>query len=270
MRYLLLLSSFAMGCTVIEPGTVGVATDLGTLREAPLTPGINFYPPIYRSINVYSTRYEAFEVDEASATKDNQKVNVKVTISWARQADAVPMQEREYPNLEQMVLKPRLVEAIKAATSMYSADELTAQREMVKESITQTISTALAPVGIVVDDVSVGNFDFSEAYDRAIEEKIRAREESKRAEEELRKAEAEAKKKIVKATADKQAAILVAEGQAEALRIQGQAIEANPAVVELERINKWNGAPARVIMLGEGGSGMAGTMLQVSAGASAE
>ncbi|WFP47237.1 hypothetical protein FJK_gp16 [Pseudomonas phage FJK] len=53
--------------------------------------------------------------------------------------------------------------------------------------------------------------------------------------------QAEAAKAIAAAEGEKQAAILVAQGKAESLRIQGEALRQNPGVVELNAIEKWDG-----------------------------
>jgi prohibitin 2 len=62
-----------------------------------------------------------------------------------------------------------------------------------------------------------------------------------RAENELKKANIEAEQ-----------AVETAKGEAEALKVRGEALQANPGVAQLEAIKKWDGkAPQTVVLQGQ-------------------
>ena len=60
------------------------------------------------------------------------------------------------------------------------------------------------------------------------------------------------KSKQGKAEIEAQTAIIRAKGEAEAIRVRGRAVQANPGLVQLQIVEKWNGISPLVV---GGGSG---------------
>ncbi len=88
----------------------------------------------------------------------------------------------------------------------------------------------LTPRFIVVDDFSIVNFDFSDSYERAVEDKQVAQQQALKAENDLRRIQVEAEQRIAQAKAE-----------AEAIRIQSDALQQNQGLIKLEAVKKWNG-----------------------------
>ena len=94
------------------------------------------------------------------------------------------------------------------------------------------LNEKLNEIGLYVTDVNIINFDFSDAYITAIEEKQVAQQQ-------LLKAETEKQTKITNAEADAEALKIQTEAEAEANRILAESI--TDALVEYNKIQKWNG-----------------------------
>lgn len=96
--------------------------------------------------------------------------------------------------------------------------------------------------GIVVENLYLnGQIDLPGPVVEALNRKIEATQKAQQRENELRQTIAEAEKAKAEAEGLKQASILRAEGEAQALNIKGAALRNNPGVVELNAIDKWDG-----------------------------
>ena len=83
---------------------------------------------------------------------------------------------------------------------------------------------------IIVDEINITSFDFSDAFNEAIEAKVTAEQLKLKAEMDLERIKIEADQKVAEAA-----------GKAQAIRIEAQALSANPRIIELRWIEKWNG-----------------------------
>lgn len=123
------------------------------------------------------------------------------------------------------------------AQAMYGKD-----REAFIKAVEARVQDHFGPRGIIVESVFLtGQIDLPSTVVAALNRKIEATQKAEQRENELRQAKAEAEKVKATAEGDKAAAILRAEGEAQALTIKGNALRANPGVVELNAIDKWNG-----------------------------
>jgi regulator of protease activity HflC (stomatin/prohibitin superfamily) len=87
--------------------------------------------------------------------------------------------------------------------------------------------------GIVVDQVNITNFDFSQSFNAAIEAKVTAEQSALAAKNKLEQVKFEAEQRVTQA-----------KGEAEAIKIQAAAIQAQGGqeYVSLKWVEKWNGA----------------------------
>jgi regulator of protease activity HflC (stomatin/prohibitin superfamily) len=150
-------------------------------------------------------------------------------------------------------------EVFKAVTARYSAPDLIAERAKVSADINSALQTKLALYGAQVINIDMRNFEFSESYMHAINDKVTQEQLRLAAENRLKTVESEQKQKVAVAEAeasavraradgDAYASLKVATAQAEALKIQNAALAQNKDVLELRRIEvervkaeRWNG-----------------------------
>ncbi len=83
----------------------------------------------------------------------------------------------------------------------------------------------------------VGSGGYNAGYEKAINDKKLAEQEALRLVEVTKQKEEQLKQ----AEIDKNIAIQKAEGEAKALQIKGASLSANPKMIQLEWINKWDG-----------------------------
>ena len=121
---------------------------------------------------------------------------------------------------------------LKAITAKYTAEESVANRSLISQGLIEELNAKLNKNGIYVEDVNIINFDFSEAYIAAIEEK-------QVAEQRLLKAKTEKEEAIVKAEAEAETLRIQSEAQAKANNILSKSLNEN--LIRYEMMKKWNG-----------------------------
>lgn len=100
----------------------------------------------------------------------------------------------------------------------------------------------LEPIGIELEKVYwVGQLALPENVIESINNKIKATQMSEQRENEIRQAKAEAQKVKEAAEGEAQAMLTVARAEAEAISIKGNAIRNNPQVIELNKVERWDG-----------------------------
>jgi regulator of protease activity HflC (stomatin/prohibitin superfamily) len=133
------------------------------------------------------------------------------------------------------IIDPVIQEAVKSGMARFTAEELITKRPEVKEVIEGIMSETLNKRGIRVIDFNIVNFNFSAAFDNAIEAKVTAEQEALAAKNKLEQIKFEA-----------QQAVESAKGRAEAIEIEAKALRNSPDILELRAIEKWNGVLPQV------------------------
>jgi regulator of protease activity HflC (stomatin/prohibitin superfamily) len=92
---------------------------------------------------------------------------------------------------------------------------------------------------IIVDELNIINFDFSESFNTAIEAKVTAEQNALAAKNKLEQVKFEA-----------QQAVESAKGKAEAITVEATALKDSPQLIELRKIEKWNGTMPQYVGAG--------------------
>lgn len=239
-------------------GEVGIKTRFGAVVGKPLNSGIQFRIPFIEKINIIDTKIKKIEVDAASASKDLQTVSSKIAVNYqVSLTDADSLFKEVGINYQDIIIAPAIQESVKAATALYTAEELITKRSEVSQKMQENLNNKIESRGLNVASFNIINFDFSQAFNAAIEAKQVAQQEVLKAEQELAKVKVEAEKKVTQANADAEAKVANAKAEAESLRLQRQ--EITPELLKLREIevqskiaDKWNGA-LPTYMTGENG-----------------
>lgn len=222
---------------IVNAGERAVLVTLGNPSDALISEGIHFKMPMFQSAIIFDIKTQKDEVEASSASKDLQTVNTKIAVNYHLESSSAPRIYREvgrdYVN---RILSPAIQESTKASTALYTAEELITKREQVREAIKQLLKEKMAPRGIVIEDVLITNFDFSESFNAAIEAKVTAEQNALAAKNKLEQVKYEAEQ-----------AIEAARGRAEALQIEGDALRSNPQITTLRAVEKWNGIMPNVV-----------------------
>ena len=231
---LLLLVGFAIFSfvTFVPAGHRGVLLTWGAVEDHIMQEGLNFRTPISQSVVLMSIQTQKFSSEESSVSSDLQLVTTEVTVNYRLDESKI---NRVYQELsmgyEDRVILPAIKEAVKASTAKFNAEELINKRDLVKAEIEKALKERVEQFGgIVVQAVSITNFEFSEQFDIAIEGKVTAEQEALKAKNELEKIKIEAQQQIE-----------MAKARAEAIRIEAQALKENQELVSLRWVEKWDG-----------------------------
>lgn len=222
---------------IIDAGERGVVLKLGAVDRV-MDEGFNWKIPFVEKVKVLDVRTQKIEVSATGASKDLQTVDSTIALNFNLIPENVGLlwQEigREY---QSRIIDPAIQEAVKSATAQFNAEALITQRPKVKELIKESLINTLRSQHILVTNISIVDFSFSESFDIAIEAKVTAEQKALEQENKLKQVEFEALQKIEQAKAE-----------AESVRLRANALKENPRFlelkkleVEMKRAEKWDG-----------------------------
>lgn len=226
---LIMLLNFPLG--TVGAGERGIRLRFGAVDGTAIGEGLYFRVPFIESIKKMDVKVQKYEVDAGAASKDLQTVSSKVALNFHISPDSVTT---VYKNIgmdyQSRIIVPAVQESVKAATARFTAEELITKREEVREAIKVILNSKLSDEGMIIDEFNIVDFDFSESFNQAIEAKVTAEQNALASKNKLEQIKYEA-----------QQAVESAKGRAEAQKIEGQALQNNPQVLELRAIERWNG-----------------------------
>jgi len=223
----LLFGSFG----TIGAGERGVLLQFGAVKDKVFGEGLYFKIPFIQKVVKMDVKIQKDEVPASASSKDLQVVTSKIALNYHLDPDSVNKIWQDVGiNYNIRIIAPTIQEAVKAVTAKFTAEELIIKREEVKEQIKANLSERLLEHSIMVDEFNIIDFYFSDAFNEAIEAKVTAEQLKLKAERDLERIKIEKEQKIAEA-----------EGKARAIQIEAQALMANPRVVELRWIEKWDG-----------------------------
>lgn len=223
---------------VVDAGHTGVVVTMGKVNDTVLQEGLHFKAPFIQQVVKIDNRITKLEVQTEAFSKDLQTVNTTLAINYrVDTAKSYSIYKNIGSDYETVVVTPAVNEVLKAITALYTAEESVTNRTLISEGLVTGLNEKLNEAGLYVTDVNIINFDFSDAYVTAIEEKQVAQQQ------------------LLKAETDKQTAITNAQAEAESLKIKAQAeAEANAIIsaslsnelINYNKIEKWNGVLPQV------------------------
>ncbi len=215
----------------VGAGERGILLRFGAVKEKIFNEGIYLKIPLIDKVVIIDVKIQKDEVPASASSKDLQIITSKVAINYHLAPDKVNKIWQEVgKDYNIRIIAPSIQEAVKAVTARFTAEELIIKREEVKDQIKTNLAERLIKNGIIVDEINIIAFDFSQAFNEAIEAKVTAEQLKLKAERDLERIRIEADQKVVEA-----------EGKAKAIRTEAQALMSNPQVVELRWIEKWDG-----------------------------
>lgn len=218
---------------IVPAGERAVLLTFGKASMEARGEGLNMKIPLIQQAVKMDVRTQKYEAELTAASKDMQDVKTKVAINYRIVPEAVPeIYKTIGVNYAEKVIYPMEQEINKATTAQFTAEELITKREQVRETMKKLLLEKLKERNIVVEEISIINFEFGEEFSKAIELKVIAEQQALQSKNKLEQVKYEAEQRISQA-----------KGEAEAIRIQVEAIRMNggQAYVQLQAINKWSG-----------------------------
>lgn len=219
--------------TSVGAGERGVVLTWGAFKGETLQPGLNLLIPISQSVVKMDVQTQKEQDQAAAASSDLQNVDTTVAVNWNVDPNKVgDLYVRVGTDFASKIIDPAIQEVVKAVTANYTAEELISKRNQVTTDIQNQLTTRLATNDIIVTNVSIVNFGFSQSFNDAVEAKVTSEQNALAAKNKLDQVQYEADQRVAEAT-----------GEAKAIQIQAQAINSQGGAdyVALQAISKWDG-----------------------------
>lgn len=238
----------------VDQGERGVKLRNGAIVSVE-EPGLGFKLPIIERVVDIDVRSRVAMYENILAySRDQQTAGLTVTVNYRVPADQVLRVYEEYGSVEALsarALDRQVLEEVKTVFGQFNAATSIQDRARLNAEVQNRIQASI--VGpIVVESVQIENIDFSEAYEQSIEQRMLAEVEVQRVQQNAEREKVQAEIKVIQAQADAEARVAQATAEAEAIRLRGQAeaeailarseaLNSNPALIELVKAERWDG-----------------------------
>lgn len=167
IAFVAIMSSFS----IIETGERGVVLRLGEYKYT-MNEGLNFKAPFIDSVYKMQIRDRSYNSDVEVSSKDMQTIKISSSLVYSLDSQKVGDIYRRYGNnIESTIIKPTVAEVINATIAQYPIEEFVSKRDEISKRIMGTIQTRLSGIGIDIKSFLITNHDFSDDYNKAIEQK---------------------------------------------------------------------------------------------------
>jgi regulator of protease activity HflC (stomatin/prohibitin superfamily) len=240
----------------VGTGYIGVKTRFGKVVSDSLPSGLYFVIPGVEAIAQVEVREQKTEMSTSASSKDLQSIQSGIAINFRPDpANAHLLFKDVGTEYEARILDPAIEETVKAATARYTAEELITKRTEVRDEMESMLKNRVEGNHILITKFNIVNFEFSNSFNHAIEEKQTAEQEALRATNILRRMKVEADQKIetargsaesvkLQAMAEAEAITVKAKAEAEAQRILSEVVTKD--VIQLRAIERWDGVMPKV------------------------
>lgn len=224
----------------VNTGEIAVVKQLGKAKNTrPAGTYFDFW--IINQYQKYDAKVQNVDITTAAYSSDAQTMDVQMTLQYQIMSDKAISIANQYGSLEALEnrIESVAIEKTKAILSSYKAMNIIADRAAMSPKVESAIKDAIGKEYFVnVTTVVLTNIDFSDAFEKAVEDKMVA-------EQKQLKADYENKAKIAKAEADAKAKIVSAEAEAKANELLEKSL--TDRILREQYIEKWNGELPQVV-----------------------
>ena len=202
----------------VDAGEVAVVKHMGQVSNV-RTAGTYFDFWMTNKYDRYDAKVQNVDITTQAYSKDAQTMDISMTVQYQIQQDRVKEIASQYGNLSALEnrIQNVVIEKTKSVLSKYSAMGIIETRGNISPEVEEVIKEAIDNSYFVsINTVVLSNIDFSDVFEKTVEDKMVAEQEKLKAEYEKEKAEIEAKAKAEVAKIEAEAELEVAKIQAEA------------------------------------------------------
>lgn len=231
-----LITVSAASTYVVEPGKRGIKVTLGKTADQFRPEGFGFKTPFITSIVPVSIRQKTQTVRAECFSSDLQQVILDLRVLYRVPEQAVVEIYKQFAGDPfDSLIAPRVQEALKEVTALLTAEQIVKSREEIKR---KALTAAKAKIGglLKVEDIVIRNIELSKELERAIEAKMVAEQQA-----------AQARFTQLQTQVEAETAVISARGEAEAIKVRGDALKLNPAFLRLKIVERWNGKSPLVV-----------------------
>lgn len=237
----------------IDQTQIGVVTRFGKTISTS-GPGLHWKLPLVDTVHRLDLR-EQTNGEDMEVSIDRMPVKAKVSINWRVDATRAADFYGQYKTLkyfEENILDRMVRDSTKAVFPQYTVDGLLKARTEAGQRIDALMDEKLKGYPVSILRAQIEDVGPPEDYLNAVREKEKARERAAQEQYELERQKLQAERDVQAADAAKRAAILKGEGEAQAIRLVGEAkaeaatklaeaLKSDPALVQYKMMEQWNG-----------------------------
>ena len=265
---MLLLSLFLAGCSDVPSGYVGIKVNLlGSVKGVDSQElgtgrywiGVNeklFIFPMFTQTNVWTKdKNEGSPNDDSMTfqTIEGFDVNADLGITYSLDPKKVSLIFQKYrkgiEEITNTVLRSMVRDALINAASTKQIESVYGSKkaDLIKE-VEDVVRKQSAEVGIIIEKVYwLGSLRLPPSIINSINAKAAASQLTAQREQEIQQSKAEAEKLVAEAQGKADSQLAIAKANAQAINIEGDALRNNPSVIELRKIEKWNGELPQIV-----------------------
>jgi len=219
------------GLHIVQTGHRGVKTSFGQVKGPPLSEGLYWVDPFTTAIHSMDVRIQRLDGKTEAYTRDVQEATVEFTLNYKLQPEAAADIYRTVGEDWVSKLVGQVVfQHLKDVIGQWDAVDLIANRQKANDAAQVAILQALAARNVDVTGFSITDFEFSRAFNAAVEAKVIAQQRAQEAQNRTEQIKQEAQQKVIAATAE-----------AQSMKIRADALSQNPKLVSWEAVEKWDG-----------------------------
>lgn len=221
-------------------------------------PGLNWKIPFITDTKMvplitYTQRYEKVE----GYSKDQQAATLRVSVTYAVPAGKVAEFYQQYrgdiEGLNTKSINPIVPQSVENVFGQYTALSAVQDRVRLVSDVTAAVKNSLKGIPVVIESVQLENIQFSEKYEKSIEDRMEAEILVTKRQQDAQANKIDAEMKVTTAQGEASSQLAIATAKATATRLQGEADaaaikaksdamnNANPNLVAFTIATTWNG-----------------------------
>lgn len=228
----------------VDQGERGVVLRNGAVVGT-AEPGLGFKMPIIDSVREITVQTQARVYKDVMVySRDQQNAGLQVSVNYRLSSDKVEQIYSEFGGQDGIVsrlLDRQVPEEVKNVFGRFNAVTAIQERARLGMEIQEAIQKAANNTMMIVESVQVENIDFSEAYEKSIEQRMLAEVEVQKVQQNAEREKVQAEIAVIQAKAQADAVKLQGDAEAHAINARGRALRDNPALIELVQAEKWDG-----------------------------
>jgi regulator of protease activity HflC (stomatin/prohibitin superfamily) len=234
---------------VVEAGQTGVVLTFGRVSPVVLQEGFHFKIPFAQTVVTINNRIVKTEVNTEAFSKDLQTVSTVIAVNYhINKSSSAELYKQVGLGYDDVLVIPAINEVLKAVTANYTAQQLVSSRGDVSILLDENLNAKLNAYGVIVDDLNIINWDFTEEYISAIEAK-------QVAEQNLIKTRTEQEQALVIANTEAQKQVIAAKAEADKIKLLADATASSnmtiaeslsDILIRYELLQKWDGQLPKV------------------------
>ena len=223
--------------TTVKSTERGVVYKFGAVNSK-LWEGLHFVIPFVESVKKIPITPQEMDLElpvaeNGAITKDNQTIGANISIFYRfNDAEILDLAKNYGVDIVKQKVQKDTLEAFKQAIGQNTIFDVAQNQEKIRSQVKKMTNEKIGEYPVVIDDIKISNYDWSEEFDNQIASTMKIAQEAKQQEQQLKKVEIEAQQAVKKAEANKEAERL----NAEAMELKGKGVRAyNDAITSNQR-----------------------------------